>query len=82
MYCVAHAARSKETRDRAATCVEQTCAKPKALGLQRCRACHFARYGQDELSLLRSQPWWSVLERYIEGRIQMGIRQALKNVQD
>ena len=62
----------------ATQCIE--CDKNKTLGLRRCRKCHFQKYGACT-ETLTSQPWWKKLELYIEGRIQMGIRQALKDAQ-
>ena len=84
-YCAHHEMRRQQQNKINLECVELTCSKKKANGLQRCRTHHMARYATPmieqrfEISLV-TQPWWPALEQYIEGRIQMGIRNALKNI--
>lgn len=84
-YCAKHQHRYERAKLVASQCIEMMCAREKTVGLRRCRKCHFARYARppksdkSDTAELESQSWWPTLETYIEGRIQMGIRQALKD---
>jgi len=76
-YCDKHLQRYRQLKTIAQQCVESECKKSKAM--ERCK-CHLDQFSK-HASILRDQPWWPEFDSYIEKRIQMGIRQALKDAQ-